>query len=145
MGVQTHHGERCHRNSFISRSLKTQAQTGPDTAGLWGRRRSRRCLLSHSGCCLPRDKRCRRKLGPLTGGLLSAPLPPSVRLAECRSWGPGRVFVPARRPPGGVTSARSTCPPRPRCTRRGTCGLAAVEQRVWLPAVYSRHTSPAHR
>lgn len=58
--------------------------------------------------------------------------------------GPGRVFVTARRrPPGGVTSARSTCPPHPRCTRHGTCGLAAAERRVWLPAVYSRDASPA--
>ena len=148
-----HHGERRHRNSFISRSLKTQADPANTEAGCGdGDAPGGTCSLTADTACpengtaeqswAPSPVRSRDY--PTSAVRCSHPCPPSVRLAESRSWGPGHVFITARRHPGGITSARSTCRQRPRCTQHGTCGPAAAGRRAWLPAVNSRHASPTH-
>lgn len=138
--------------------------TGTDWAQhsrLWGKETPGRCLLSHSGRCLPGD-RCAEGSWAPNWGLPSAPVTtqrplcdactpaPSMRQAEPRERGPWGVFGHCGRGAlGGVTSARSTCPHIPvvpgAYLRPGSCGTESVVTAVYRDAALAPSSAPQGR
>lgn len=72
---------------YFSKSENT-GRLGRHRGRLWGWRRSGWHLLSHSGRCLPGDRRCRIKLGPCNWGAPFAPVTTRCLLCDARTPAP---------------------------------------------------------
>lgn len=113
-------------------------------------------LLSHSGRCLPGDRKAEGSWGPLTG---ASPTPVTTQRSTVRCLHPcpqheaggaqeralGVSSSLRRRRPGSARSARSTCPPHPRVVSvRGTCALVQLRNvRVCGYQQFTAETQPA--